>query len=263
MSDLLNAFTSGLQAALGYQAIFFVLLAVGLNVHFGYTGLLNFGQAAFALLGAFGLAVSVRTWGLPWWVGILIGIAASVALALLLGIPTLRLRADYLAIVTIAAAEILRLAFRSETFNDYTGGSGRVNQFANDFYSVNPLSGDTDLGIIDFSAGQLWVRIVGWLLVLAAVGFVWLLVRSPWGRVVKSIREDEDAVRSLGKNVVAYKMQSLIVGGVIGAVAGMVYAISAQSVQPDNYGTATTFYAYVALILGGTARTWGPVVGSD
>src|SRR3712207_1047809 len=108
MSEFIDALTGGLQAALGYQAIFFVLLAVGLNVHFGYTGLLNFGQAAFALLGAFGLAVAVRTWDLPWWVGILIGIAASVALALLLGIPTLRLRADYLAIVTIAAAEIGR-----------------------------------------------------------------------------------------------------------------------------------------------------------
>src|ERR671910_834866 len=240
----------------------FALAAIGLNVHFGYTGLLNFGQVGFMAVGAYGVGIGVRELDLSIWAAVPIGILAAVALALLLGIPTLRLRADYLAIVTIAAGEILRLAFRSETFNDYTGGSSGINQFANDFYSVNPLSGDTDLGIIDFSAGQLWVRIVGWLLVLAAVGFVWLLVRSPWGRVVKSIREDEDAVRSLGKNVVAYKMQSLIVGGVIGAVAGMVYAISAQSVQPDNYGTATTFYAYVALILGGTARTWGPVIGS-
>jgi branched-chain amino acid transport system permease protein len=251
-----------LEAAIGRDAIVYALAAVGLNLHFGYTGLLNFGQVGFMAVGAYGVGIGVRELDLSIWAAMPIGIIAAVVLALLLGIPTLRLRADYLAIVTIATGEILRLAFRSETFNEYTGGSSGINQFANDFYSVNPLSGDTDLGIVDFSAGQLWVRIVGWLLVLAAVGFVWLLVRSPWGRVVKSIREDEDAVRSLGKNVVAYKMQSLIVGGVIGAVAGMVYAISAQSVQPDNYGTATTFYAYVALILGGTARTWGPVIGS-
>ncbi|HVI37695.1 MAG TPA: hypothetical protein VM684_15790, partial [Gaiellales bacterium] len=106
MSDFINAITGGLQAALGYQAIFFILLAVGLNVHFGYTGLLNFGQAAFGLMGAFGIAVGVVKWGLPFWVGILLGLAAAVVLAVLLGIPTLRLRADYLAIVTIATAEI-------------------------------------------------------------------------------------------------------------------------------------------------------------
>jgi neutral amino acid transport system permease protein len=75
MSEFLDAITGGLQAGLGYQAIFFVLLAVGLNVHFGYTGLLNFGQAGFALLGAFGVAVSVVRWDLPFWVGIVIGLA--------------------------------------------------------------------------------------------------------------------------------------------------------------------------------------------
>ena len=251
-----------LEAAVGRDAIVYALAAIGLNLHFGYTGLLNFCQVGFMAVGAYGVGIGVREFDLSVWAAMPIGILAAVVLALLLGLPTLRLRADYLAIVTIAAGEILRLAFRSETFNDYTGGSSGINQFADDFYEANPISGDHGIWLVDFSAGQLWVRLIGWLLVFAAVGFVWLLVRSPWGRVVKSIREDEDAVRSLGKNVVAYKMQSLIVGGVIGAVAGMVYAISAQSVQPDNYGTATTFYAYVALILGGTARTWGPVVGS-
>src|SRR3954454_11609170 len=139
MSEFVNALTGGLQAALGYQAIFFVLLAVGLNVQFGYTGLLNFGQAAFALLGAFGIAVSVRTWGLPWWVGILIGIAASVVLALLLGIPTLRLRADYLAIVTIAAAEIIRLMYRATSLHKVTGASDGLQSFSGDFYAMNPF----------------------------------------------------------------------------------------------------------------------------
>src|SRR4051794_11949152 len=123
MSQLVDSLTSGLQAAIGSQAIFFILLAIGLNMHFGYTGLLNFGQVGFALLGAFGLAVAVLRWGLPWWAGVIIGLLASVVLALLLGLPTLRLRADYLAIVTIAAAEILRLVFRSVGATDVTGGT--------------------------------------------------------------------------------------------------------------------------------------------
>jgi len=80
--------------------------------------------------------------------------------------------------------------------------------------------------------------------------------------VLKSIREDEDAARSLGKNVVSYKMQSLVFGGVIGALGGLVFVIGNQSIQPDNFGTPITFFAYAALILGGTARVFGPVVGS-
>jgi neutral amino acid transport system permease protein len=263
MSELLDAFTGGLQAALGYQAIFFVLLAVGLNVHFGYTGLLNFGQAAFALLGAFGLAVSVVRWGLPFWVGILVGIAASIVLALLLGFPTLRLRADYLAIVTIAAAEILRLVFRSVWATPVTGGTRGLSGFNADFVALAPWAGGRQYDILGmrWSGAQLWLSLVGWTLVALCSLLVFALVRSPWGRVVKAIREDEDAARSLGKNVYAYKMQALVLGGVFGALGGTVYALGLGSVNPDQYQNANTFLAYTALILGGAARVWGPVIG--
>ncbi len=86
-------------------------------------------------------------------------------------------------------------------------------------------------------------------------------MRSPWGRVLKGIREDEDAVRSLGKNVFAYKMQALVVGGVIGTFAGMVLAVARGSVQPDNYSRDVTFYILTALILGGVAKVSGSIVG--
>ena len=86
MSDLLNALAIAGKSALGFQALFFALLAIGLNMHFGYTGLLNFGQIGFAMLGGFGIAVSVTQWGLPFWVGVLVGIGAAVVLALLLGL---------------------------------------------------------------------------------------------------------------------------------------------------------------------------------
>jgi neutral amino acid transport system permease protein len=263
VSELLSALTGGLQAALGYQAIFFVLLAVGLNVHFGYTGLLNFGQAAFALLGAFGLAVSVVRWGLPFWAGILIGIAASIVLALLLGFPTLRLRADYLAIVTIAAAEILRLVFRSVWATPVTGGTRGLSGFNAGFVALAPWAGGRQYDILGmrWSGAQLWLALVGWTLVALCSLLVFALVRSPWGRVVKAIREDEDAARSLGKNVYAYKMQALVLGGVFGALGGTVYALGLGSVNPDQYQNANTFLAYTALILGGAARVWGPVIG--
>jgi branched-chain amino acid transport system permease protein len=241
----------------------FALAAIGLNVHFGYTGLLNFGQVGFMAVGAYGVAISVLEFSVPLWVGVLIGIGAAVALAALLGIPTLRLRADYLAIVTIATGEILRLTIMAPSFRDFTGGSDGLSGYNDDFTDLNPFSsGSYGVGFLKFNAGATWNIVVGWSLVLLAVLLVWLLMRSPWGRVVKAIREDEDAVRALGKNVFAYKMQSLIVGGVIGSFAGMYLVIQQGSTIPGNFTPAQTFYAYVALILGGAARIWGPVVGS-
>ena len=254
---------NALEASIGLETVVFALAAIGLNVHFGYTGLLNFGQAAFLAVAGYGLATIVSTYGLPFWLGIIVGLAAAVVLALLLGVPTLRLRADYLAIVTIAAAEIVRLIARSVTFEDTFGGSDGRQAFAGGFYDLNPYpDGNYAIGSFGFNARQMWVLTVGWSLVILCCLIVFLLMRSPWGRVLKAIREDEDAVRSLGKNVYSYKMQSLIIGGVLGCLGGFIYAIGQAAIQPDFFGTETTFFAYTVLILGGAARVASPVVGA-
>ncbi len=263
MGDLLNALAVAGKSALGFQAIFFALLAIGLNVHFGYTGLLNFGQIAFALVGGFGIAVSVSQWGLPFWVGVLVGLAAAVVLALLLGLPTLRLRADYLAIATIAAAEGLRLLFRSVSASGITGGTRGLAAFNGDFIALAPWDTGRRYSVLGtrWSGAELWVTLVGWILVALCSLLVLMLVRSPWGRVLKAIREDEDAVRALGKNVYLYKMQALVLGGVIGSLGGMVYVVGTGAANPDQFQNANTFLAYAVLILGGAARVLGPVVG--
>jgi len=261
--DWTRIFANALEASIGLQAVVFALAAIGLNVHFGYTGLLNFGQSGFLAVAAYGMAVTVQTFDLSLWLGIAIGLAAAVLLALLLGIPTLRLRADYLAIVTIAAAEIIRLTVRSVTFEETFGGSDGRQSFSADFYALNPFSvGEDNIGRFGFNERQMWVLTVGWILVGLSCLVVFLLMRSPWGRVLKAIREDEDAVRSLGKNVYAYKMQSLIIGGVLGCLGGFIYGLGQNSIQPDIFGTDTTFFAYTVLILGGAARVAGPVVGA-
>lgn len=258
-----NILSNSLTAAVGAAAVIYCLAAVGLNVHFGYTGLLNFGQAGFLAVAAYGLAASVTTWGLPFWVGILVGLMNAVILALLLGAPTLRLRADYLAIVTIAAAEIIRLINRSVTFRKWLGGSDGLTRFADDFFRLSPFhASEYKFGPISFSQNDMWVVTVGWILVALTSLVVWTLMRSPWGRVLRAIREDEDAVRSLGKNVYAYKMQSLILGGVLGCFGGFMFGIYNQSVQADNFGTEFTFFAYTILILGGAARVFGPILGA-
>ncbi len=254
---------NALEAAVGLQAVVFALAAIGLNVQFGYTGLLNFGQSGFLAVAAYGLAVTVATFDLPFWLGIMIGLVAAVLLALLLGIPTLRLRADYLAIVTIASSEIIRLTVRSVTFEETFGGSDGRQNFAGGFYALNPYpEGNYNIGDFGFNERQMWILTVGWILVGLSCLIVFLLMRSPWGRVLKAIREDEDAVRSLGKNVYSYKMQSLIIGGVLGCLGGFVYALGQASIQPDIFGTDTTFFAYTVLILGGAARVAAPVVGA-
>lgn len=252
-----------LTQALGVTAIIYILAAVGLNVQFGYTGLLNFGQVAFVAAGAYAVGTIVLTFDLSLWLAIVVAILAATALALLLGIPTLRLRADYLAIVTIAASELLRLTVRSIAFKDVLGGAQGLNgKLGQQFHDLNPLPADFEsLPILSWTRQDLWVVIVGWVLIALFSILVWLLVRSPWGRVVKGIREDEDAVVSLGKNVFVYKMQALIIGGVIAAFGGIVWAVAKQSVQPDTFMPDFTFFVYTILLLGGAARVFGPIAG--
>ncbi|HEX2175394.1 MAG TPA: branched-chain amino acid ABC transporter permease [Nocardioidaceae bacterium] len=255
-------FSNAFQAAIGPEAIVYCLAAIGLNIHFGYTGLLNFGQAGFMAVAGYGLAASVVTFGLPFWLGLLVGIGATVVLALLLGVPTLRLRADYLAIVTIAAAEIVRQVLGSQTLRPWFGGKDGRQGFSDPLRAINPLSGRVELGFMSFSPFEFWVMLIGWTLVALCVLVVWLLMRSPWGRVLKAIREDEDAVRSLGKNVYGYKMQALVLGGLIGGVAGFIMSLARSSIVPDNFQADITFFAWTVLLLGGAARVFGPVVGA-
>ncbi|TLW92049.1 branched-chain amino acid ABC transporter permease [Saccharomonospora piscinae] len=255
--------SDALRAGIGPVAAVYALAAVGLNLHFGYTGLLNFGQVGFMLVGAYGVAASVSTFGLSLWAGVAVGIACSVLLALLLGLPTLRLRAEYLAIATIAAGEILRMFYRSEWSEPVTGGVFGLQQFAGEFYELNPVAPDRyGFWLLNYSSRDLWVLSVSWGLVALATLLVWLLVRSPWGRVLRAIREDEDAVRSLGKSVYSYKLQSLVLGGVLGSLAGMLFALQNQSVNPDSYDPVVTFFLYTLLVLGGAGRVFGPVLGA-
>lgn len=242
--------------------IAYALAAVGLSVHFGYAGLLNFGMAGFMALGAYGYAISILSFGLPWWAGILVGIAISVVFALILGIPTLRLRADYLAIVTIAAAEIVRLLFTTQVFDEFTNSADGLGGYHAGFRAANPIpEGEYGFGPWVYNETQWWVRIFGIILLAIAVLAVFLLMRSPWGRVLKGIREDEDAVRALGKNVFAYKMQALMLGGTFGAVGGVVLVLP-SAVVPGVYVTSLTFFLWTILLLGGAATVFGPVVGA-
>lgn len=318
-----------MREALSPQTAAVAIAVIGLNIHFGFTGLINIGQSAFMLLGAYGFAIAI--WhGLPMVVGIVLGFAAAFVFALVLGAPTLKLRGDYLAIVTISAAEIIRYVGRSALLTDFTGSAQGIpgSQYRDSFTSLSFLGGGSftllPYNYTDVADGAAWVRLLGWvvlavliaafvLLVRGRLGLgggtrigaaillgavtlfllfflfpvpnqrtgvngwwvriiawtfvllcslaVYLLVRSPWGRLLRGIREDEDAVRSLGKNVFAIKMQALVIGGLFGALGGMIYVLP-SSVQPDSMGRSLTFFCYTALLLGGAATIFGPLLGS-
>ncbi|MBI5161126.1 MAG: branched-chain amino acid ABC transporter permease [Micrococcales bacterium] len=255
------------QAAFSPLTAAFIIAAIGLNVHFGFTGLLNFGQAAFMLVGAYGFAISQK-FGAPLWAAVIIAMIAAAIFALILGLPALRLRGDYLAIVTIAAAEIVRIVGANSVLQPITGGVLGVarSSYAKEFESLSPFGdGIARIGPYakPWTAGgdSIWLRVVGFGLVILFALLVWLVTRGPWGRVLKAIREDEDAARSLGKNVYARKLQALVVGGVVGGFGGIIYALSA-SVQPDSLGRTTTYLIWTCLLLGGAATVFGPILGS-
>jgi len=329
IQDILNAM---MREAVSPQTAAVAIAVIGLNIHFGYTGLLNIGQSAFMLLGAYGFAITIKE-GHSMVLGIILGLVLAFVFALVLGIPTLKLRGDYLAIVTISAAEIIRYVGRSvgyEGLFNLTGGAQGIpgSQYRGPFVDLSPFpSGNTTIlpfNYTDVAGGSAIVRLIGWVVVIALVWLLvriirgrieiagaarsvaviglpvitvlvlfflvpvpnqntgvrgwwfsvsaWIivglslilvygLVRSPWGRALRGVREDEDAMRSLGKNVFAIKMQALIIGGLFGAIGGMVYVLPA-TVQPDSMGRSITFFAYTALLLGGAATIWGPVLGS-
>jgi branched-chain amino acid transport system permease protein len=267
--------STALSNMLGPSAAIYALAAIGLNLHFGYTGLLNFGQVAFLLVGAYGVGISVAKFGLPLAVGVLVAVIVSVILALLLGIPTLRLRGDYLAIATIAVGEILRLFVNSSYLEPLTGGSLGLTDPAlagsgpqrlpnEGFTAMNPFVGGKTYvwGPFHYLGSDLWVMIITWAIVILACVLIFLLMRSPWGRVLRSVREDELAARSLGKNVYSFKMQALVIGGVIGGLAGVMYTMNIPGQVPTNFMPEVTFYLWVIVILGGAGRIFGPIIGA-
>jgi ABC-type branched-subunit amino acid transport system permease subunit len=248
----------------------YAIMALGLYVQFSLAGLPNFGHVAFMAVAAYGMAILVIRYEVSWIWASLAGIGAAVALAFILGVPTLRLRADYLAIVTVAAGEIVR--YLAMNLPDITGGP--VGSMA--------MSGPTNLavynggwqamldGLRDRLAPLLGTApsrdavtaLLVWGLALALIALLWRLERSPWGRVQKGIREDDIAVAAVGKNVVAFKMQALVIGAVLGGLAGLLLAFQIGVFSPDDYQPTLTFYAYLILILGGMNRIWAIPVGA-
>jgi len=276
------------QGAIPWQSLTFTLttilifavFAIGLNLEFGFGGLINFGHVAFMSLGAYTVALLAVRGG--FWTTQL-GIAATfvVALAvaavagLLLALPAIRLREDYLAIVTIAAAEILRRVLLNE--QDLTQGAQGVTidsssrPLHTDAIEAFPGIGPWINGLLARLAEALNFSGSSYLLILlgiAALATVILmliverLVESPWGRVVEAIREDEDAARSLGINPTKYKLQVFALGSAVAAVAGAIWVWQLVFVVPSHFVPMRTFWGWIMIVIGGVANNKGALAGA-
>jgi branched-chain amino acid transport system permease protein len=266
----------------------YAIAVLALNLHWGYTGLFNIGVAGFMAVGAYSMAMlsapasgSPSGLGLPLPIGILGGVLVATAVGLVAALPALRLKADYLAIVTVAISEIIRITYNAPAFADITGGaSGFDNLPTNPVRTLmlsepsNFTSDPTPVGQFLFSLGESFgvqpltvLNIVYTVGVLVLLLFVYLLLertgRSPFGRVLKAIREDEVATQSLGKDTRNFKIRAFALGCGLMGLAGIVwFAMGPRStVTPTNFRPKLTFYIFIALIIGGAGSNTGSVIG--
>ncbi|WP_026730898.1 branched-chain amino acid ABC transporter permease [Fischerella sp. PCC 9605] len=299
----------------------FALFSLGLNLQWGFTGLINFGHVAFMTLGAY-TTVLLSLKGVPLLVAALIGGVLAALLGLIIGFSTLRLREDYLAIVTIGVGEVIRLIVNNQDLpvgDTWISGAFGVQSYPIPLANLQPnlFVKLLMIGVLTLVAGITfywlwrWIRpkdslkraskkqefvsrlVIGiilgllsaaiyisgvialynynpkaglMLLSLVVLAFVFwrleILVRSPWGRILKAIREDEQVPKALGKNVFWYKLQSFMLGGAIAGIAGAFFAWQLSAIYPDNFQPQLTFDAWIMVILGGSGNNVGTILGA-
>ncbi len=264
-----EAFTdTGFWTGVGIIAATYTLIALGLQLNVGFTGIVNFGQAAFMAIGAYTMAILVLDAKMSFWLAMPLAIIAAMLFGVIVGLPSLRLRADYFAIATIAMAEVVRLV--AQNARELTGGNQGLFCaeddpslcYTNEWRDVSDSMLDWLSNFITDPEKQLPLLIVAWAIVgLATVGLNYV-TKTPWGRVLRAVREDEDAARAVGKNTVLFKLQSLAISGALGAIAGFVLALYLATLHPIDFVPIVTFFAYSVLILGGLASYRGVALGA-
>ena len=240
------------------MALSYAIICLGLNVQWGQTGVFNVGVAGFVAVGAYvsALLTTPETagrlggFGLPIAVGWLGGALVTSGVSFLIGALTIRLRSDYLAIATFGVAVVVQLA--ALNLESITGGPFGIGFIPRPF---SELAGNSLLfSLLNF--GIVALLVIGLYLVLER------LARSPWGRVLRAIREDETAALALGKNAVKFRLQAFAIGGGIMGLAGAVQAHFIGFIAPDNYMPILTFQVWAMLIVGGSGNNRGAIFGA-
>jgi branched-chain amino acid transport system permease protein len=226
----------------------FGIVSLSLNLEFGFAGLANFGKVAFFLIGAYTYALLSQA-GVPFYLCLIAGAVTTAIAGFLVSLPTLKLREDYLAIVVLTFGEILRLIIKSEHW--IAGGIWGI--------TISPA-----ISVVGVSARVSTLINIGLVYLCLFICFlvVQSLANSPYGRVIRAIREDEVAAEALGKDRAKYRAQVFALGSAIAGVAGGLYAQYIQFIDPYMFMPMLTFTVWIMVLLGGPANNWGALLGA-
>jgi len=226
---------------------FYVVVCLGLNIIVGFAGLLHLGYAAFFAVGAYVTGIMSATYGINFWVTLPFSIVAAIIAGLAIGAPTLRLRGDYLAIVTLGFGEIIRFTVRNIGI---TGGA----------VGLIGIERPVFFGIVLNQISHFYYMF--FILALLAIFVSYRLHDSRLGRAWQYIREDEDAAAAMGINVVSTRLSAFIIGSCFGALAGSFFAVKMTAISPDSFMFIHSVMILLAVVLGGMGKIPGVVLGA-
>lgn len=225
----------------------YAILAISLNLEAGYTRLMNFGKVAFFAIGAY-TSVLLSMAGEPFILGLLAGAILSALFGFLVALPALRLRADYLAIVTLSFGEILRLFFLNEQW--LTNGPMGIRGIPQPLFSI-------------FKENYLFFYAAVVLFFLAVCYFFSeKIIHSPFGITLKAIRDDEDAVSAFGRDTFRFKVKIFMIGSAMAGISGALFAHYIAFISPDMFFPSLTFSIWTMMVIGGSANNLGVIAGA-
>jgi branched-chain amino acid transport system permease protein len=249
-NPLINTPGSDFQSVLFYPVGMYVLMAIGLNIVVGKSGLLDLGYVAFFAIGAYTMAILGTKTSLNFWEILPIGVGLAMLSGVLLGTPTLRLRGDYLAIVTLGFGEIVRI-FAVNT--DAIGGSRGVAGIP-----TPPDLFNAKFTILD-------PKPYYWLLLTFTLLIIWVVrrmaARRP-GRAWDAIRQDDDVAQLMGINTRKYKVWAFVLGAAVAGVGGVIYASQIMSIVPDQFSLNISILILACVVFGGIGNVWGVILGA-
>lgn len=229
------------------NALLYAVLSLGLNIVVGYAGLLDLGYAAFFAVGAYTVGILTQTYGFNFWLTLPVAVLAAMIAGVVIGGPTLRLRSDYLAIVTLGFGEIVRLSARNL---DITGGAAGISSIGQPWFFGWHIHTPLDF------------YYVFCLLAIIAVLVSTRLARSRLGRAWLYVRHDEDAAEAMGIDTVRVKLAAYVIGAIYGAIAGAFFAVNLTAISPESFSFNQSVLFLMAVVLGGMGKIPGVILGA-
>ncbi|CAB4707895.1 unannotated protein [freshwater metagenome] len=242
------------------------IFSLGLQVQYGVGGILNFGHVGMMALSSYTMAILVISHGINFWIAAASGVAVAALGGAFLGLTTLRLRGDYFSIVSIAFSEIVRyVIYNSDNLTGGVQGSLAIPVIGDNYPSytdtwdslVNHIRDFLQPRLGDYVDRDFVMGVLVWITLAILLLLVSRIEKTSWARVLRATREDDDVPAALGKNVFRFRLQAVIIGSIIGGIAGIYWGLESTLLSPDDFLTLVTFYGWMILILGGATKVKG------